>query len=71
MMMDKRKARQKKWRTPEALLLLVAALGGSAGSILGMAAFRHKTRHKRFAVGLPLLFLLQAALAIGLSFWIL
>ncbi len=59
---DKKKAQRGAWRIPEATLLTVAALGGSLGGLIGMQAFRHKTRHLRFAVGLPLLLFAHCAL---------
>ena len=59
---DKLMAKKGRWRVPERTLLLIAALGGSLGSILGMEAFHHKTRHKKFSWGLPVIFLLQCAL---------
>ena len=43
------------------LLFALAALGGSLGLLLGMRVFRHKTRHKSFTVGVPLIIALQAA----------
>lgn len=63
---DKRRAQKNVWRVPEATLLGVAAIGGSLGSLLGMRLFRHKTRHPRFSVGLPLLLVLHIALGIWL-----
>ena len=63
MRIDKQKARKKAWRIPEATLMTVAAIGGSLGSLIGMYAFRHKTRHKKFTVGVPLLLLLHLTLA--------
>ena len=60
---DKRRAVQNRRRTPERRLLAVAALGGSVGSILGMLAFRHKTRHLKFMLGLPAILLAQLAAA--------
>ena len=59
MLADKRKARKKLWRIPEATLLLVAVLGGSIGSLLGMYMFRHKTKHLKFTVGIPVILVLQ------------
>lgn len=64
---DKRSAVRNGRRTPEKRLFLYALLGGSLGSMLGMAVFRHKTRHLRFTIGLPLIFLAQAALAAFLA----
>ena len=61
---DKAKAKKNAWRIPEATLFLVALLGGSVGSILGMQIFRHKTKHWYFAVGMPVIFFAQLALAI-------
>ena len=55
MLADKQKARQGKWRIPEATLLTLAAVGGSLGALLGMKMFRHKTLHLKFSLGLPLL----------------
>ncbi len=59
MLIDKQKAKRNTWRIPEATLLTLAALGGSAGCIAGMHLFRHKTKHIKFTVGLPLLLVLN------------
>ena len=56
---DKLKARKGWWRIPEATLLLLAIIGGSIGAWLGMKVWRHKTMHKKFRYGLPLILLLQ------------
>ena len=64
---DKSRAKKGRWRIPEKTLLLLPLLGGSAGGILGMAAFHHKTRRWYFRIGLPVMFLLQAALAVYLA----
>ncbi len=58
---DKRKARNGKWRVKESVLFLTAVIGGSLGSWLGMYAFRHKTKHWYFVVGMPLILILQVA----------
>lgn len=58
---DKRKAKTGARRIPEATLFFFAVMGGSAGGILGMLAFRHKTRHKLFSIGFPAIFLLECA----------
>ena len=60
---DKWKAKRNKWRVPEATLLMLAALGGSVGALLGMFVFHHKTKHKKFLIGVPLILLAQLALA--------
>ena len=67
MLADKRKARKKKWRIPESTLMLVALIGGSIGCLSGMYLFRHKTRHPKFTVGVPLILALKVVLAV----WIL
>ena len=59
MRVDKQKAIKNKWRIPESTLLTVAALGGSFGICAGMYAFRHKTRHTKFSVGVPILLSIQ------------
>lgn len=64
MLVDKVKARKNLWRIPEATLFLVAAIGGSVGSILGMYTFRHKTKHIKFIVGMPLILAAQIVIAI-------
>jgi uncharacterized membrane protein YsdA (DUF1294 family) len=51
---DKRKAIKKVWRIPEKVLIGIAFIGGGIGSFLGMYAFRHKTRHTKFVVLLPI-----------------
>jgi uncharacterized membrane protein YsdA (DUF1294 family) len=61
---DKYKARHARWRVREASLLLLAALGGSIGALLGMYLFRHKTQHKKFRYGVPLILLAQVAVAV-------
>ena len=61
---DKRKARKHTFRIPESTLLTVALLGGSAGTLMGMYLFRHKTRHWYFAYGLPAILLLHIGILI-------
>jgi len=61
---DKHKARTGKWRTPESTLLLLAAVGGSIGALLGMRMFRHKTQHLKFTLGVPAILIIQIALAV-------
>ncbi len=59
---DKSRARRGRRRIAEAALFIVAALGGSLGVLCGMYAFRHKTLHTSFTVGIPLLLFFQAVL---------
>ena len=68
MLTDKRKAKKKLWRIPEATLLGIAALGGSVGALVGMYAFRHKTRHMKFTLGIPAILIAQLILAWVLLF---
>lgn len=63
---DKLCARKDWWRIPERVLLGLALLGGSLGAMLGMKAFRHKTKHRKFTVLVPLFLVLQIALAVWL-----
>ena len=63
---DKRRARLHRWRIPEKVLFGVSLLGGSAGTWAGMYLFRQKTKHWYFVVGMPLILVCQAALAIYL-----
>ena len=60
---DKAKAKRGSRRVPEATLFFLAVLGGSVGGLLGMAAFRHKTLHKSFCIGFPVILLCQLLLA--------
>ena len=62
MLTDKYKAQNKLCRTPEAVLMLVAIIGGSLGSLLGMYAVRHKTKHKKFSIGIPILLILHCVI---------
>ena len=59
---DKIRARTGKWRVPEGTLLLSAALGGAAGLLLTMLLLRHKTKHKKFILGVPAILLAQVLL---------
>lgn len=63
---DKRKAKKDKWRIQEKTLIVLAILGGSIGAFAGMKAFHHKTRHKKFTIGIPVIFLLQVVLILYL-----
>ena len=59
---DKWKAKQGSWRISEATLLILAVIGGSIGALFGMKVWHHKTMHKKFKYGLPLILLAQIAL---------
>ena len=62
---DKFKAKQSKWRISEVSLLGLAVIGGSIGAWIGMAVWHHKTLHKKFKYGIPLIVVIQ----IGLVLW--
>lgn len=62
MLADKLYAQKKLWRIPEATLLLIAAIGGSLGSLIGMYTVRHKTKHPKFTIGVPLILAVQMIL---------
>ncbi len=66
---DKYKAKKRAFRIPEATLFIVAAIGGSIGSIIGMYLFRHKTRHWYFVYGMPAILLLQIIIVFVLLFY--
>ena len=59
---DKFKAKRGKWRISEFTLLILAIIGGSIGACLGMKVWHHKTMHKKFKYGLPLILMAQIAL---------
>ena len=64
MLVDKWRAKKNRWRIRESTLLIVAALGGSIGSLAGMYLFRHKTQHLKFTLGIPLILAAQCILAV-------
>lgn len=73
--LDKWKAKRKVHhestrRIPERTLFLFAAIGGSVGALLGMKVFRHKTLHRAFRVGIPLILVLQLAVPLGLWYYL-
>ena len=63
---DKRRATKRAYRIPEANLFMLAIIGGSLGSILGMHLFHHKTRHLYFLYGLPAILVVQLLIVIAL-----
>lgn len=56
---DKKRAVKNEWRIPERRLLLCALFGGSIGSLVGMFHFRHKTKHPKFFIGIPVMLIFQ------------
>ncbi len=60
---DKWKAKRSKWRIEESTLLWWAAFGGSIGALLGMKAWHHKSRHKKFTIGVPAILIAQLIVA--------
>ncbi len=71
---DKWKAKRKETRessrrVPEKTLFLLSILGGSVGALLGMRAFHHKTLHKTFRLGIPVILFLQITIPLGLWVW--
>ena len=63
---DKYKAKKNQWRISEATLLTMAAIGGSIGAWAGMRLWHHKTMHKKFKYGIPVIIIMQVALAVYL-----
>lgn len=59
MYIDKKKAVNHKWRISEFNLIMLSVIGGSIGMLLGMNIFRHKTKHKKFTIGVPLILVAQ------------
>ena len=62
---DKSCAKRRAWRVPEIRLLLLAAVGGSGGALLAMFLFRHKTKHLKFTIGVPVILGLQFFLGVN------
>ena len=58
---DKRRAIKHAWRIPEKILFLASLLGGRIGTWVGMYAYRHKTKHWYFVVGMPAILVVQVA----------
>lgn len=67
---DKLRAKQADRRIPERTLLLLPYLGGSVGALLGMWIFRHKTKHLKFRILVPLALLLQIAVVVALYWYL-
>ncbi|MTK12647.1 MAG: DUF1294 domain-containing protein [Clostridiaceae bacterium] len=56
---DKSKSIKHQWRVPESRIFLISLILGSLGIFLGMHLFRHKTKHKKFTIGIPLILIIQ------------
>ena len=56
---DKQKAIKKQWRIRESTIIFISLIGGSIGTYLGMYFFRHKTKHLKFTLGIPIIILIQ------------
>ncbi|WP_028610927.1 DUF1294 domain-containing protein [Paenibacillus harenae] len=63
---DKQRARKQRRRVPEKRLFMLSAIGGAAGTWLGMRAWRHKTQHRSFTVGIPFLLGMNLLVLIGI-----
>ena len=63
---DKYKAKKGRWRISEATLLMMAVIGGCIGAWIGMRLWHHKTMHKKFKYGIPVIIILQVALMVYL-----
>ena len=61
---DKRAARKGSWRVRERTFLIAAAIGGSIAMLLMMRLIRHKTRHAKFSVGVPVIIVAQIAIVL-------
>ncbi len=66
---DKRKAINGMYRIPESTIFLFAFLGGSVGVFIGMKKFHHKTKKLKFKIGIPLIIIIQLAIACILYFY--
>ncbi|MCQ6557805.1 DUF1294 domain-containing protein [Paenibacillus mendelii] len=71
MRIDKTYALHRKRRISERQLLTYAAVGGSLGAWLAMHRYRHKTKHAKFSVGLPVLLIIHICAVIALFRWLL
>lgn len=65
---DKKRAIRSAYRISEATLFFIALIGGSAGCILGMYTFRHKTKHWYFVAGMPAILMAETLIALAVIF---
>jgi uncharacterized membrane protein YsdA (DUF1294 family) len=66
---DKSRSIKHKWRIPESRLFLFAGILGSLGIWSGMYFFRHKTKHRRFVFGVPIILIIQLIILYMLCFY--
>lgn len=64
MLIDKQKAQKNLWRIPERSIMSIALSGGSIGVLLGMHIFRHKTKHLKFTIGVPMILAVQILITV-------
>ncbi len=64
---DKNAAKKNKWRVPEKTLFILSAIGSGISVYATMLLIRHKTKHKRFMIGIPLIIIVELALIIGVT----
>lgn len=65
---DKLRAKKRAWRIPEATLFVIALIGGSLGTTIGMHLFHHKTRHWYFVFGMPAIMVMQIVIVLILMY---
>lgn len=70
MAIDKGRAIRRRWRIKEKNLFLIAIIGGSLGCMIGMQLFRHKTKHIKFTIGMPSIFIIQVIITIIAYLWL-
>lgn len=70
MAIDKGRAITRRWRIKEKNLFLIAIIGGSLGCMIGMQLFRHKTKHVKFTIGMPSIFIIQVIITIIAYLWL-
>jgi len=62
MLVDKKRAIKNQWRISEKTLIGISLIGGSIGMLAGMSTFRHKTKHKKFTIGIPVILVIQVSI---------
>lgn len=67
---DKKMAQKGKRRISEAALMTVGAVGGALVMYIVMQIIRHKTKHAKFMIGLPIIILLQLGVLLALHLWV-